>query len=57
MGTHSNKCRLTVLLHHAKEFDNDLGAWSNHALTFSSLLGIVDALERIVQDGCANHDG
>jgi hypothetical protein len=40
----------TVLLHHTKEFDNDLGAWSDENLALSGLLGIIDGVERIVED-------
>jgi hypothetical protein len=42
---------LTVLLHDAKELDNDLGAWSDQDLTLAGLLGVVDGVERIVQNG------
>ena len=42
---------LTVLLHDTEEFDDDLGAWSDQDLTLAGLLGVVDGVERIVQDG------
>jgi hypothetical protein len=40
-----------VLLHDRKELDDDLGAWADQDLTLTGLLGIVDGVERIVQDG------
>jgi hypothetical protein len=40
----------TVLLHHTKELDNNLGARSDENLALSSLLCIVDGVERIVED-------
>ena len=45
----------TVLLHDRKEFDDDLGAWSNHDLALAGSFGVVDGIERIVEDGSANH--
>ena len=46
-----------MLLHHLQELDNDLGTGANQDLALATLLGIVDALERIVQDGRADHVG
>lgn len=40
----------TVLLHDAQELDNDLGARSDEDLALARLLGVVDAVERIVED-------
>ena len=40
----------TVLLHHTEELDNDLGARSDEDLALSSLLGVVDGFQRIVED-------
>jgi hypothetical protein len=45
-----------VFLHGLKEFNNDFGAWPDQNLTLSSLFGIVDTLQRIVEDGRLNHD-
>lgn len=45
----------TVSLHDGQELDNDLGARSDHDLTLAGLLGVVDVLESIVQDGGADH--
>ena len=50
-------CERTVLLHDRQIFDDDLGAGSDQDLTLASLLGIVDGLERIVQDGGFDHIG
>lgn len=47
----------TVLLHNLKELDDDLWAWSNHALTLAGLLGVVHGLEGIVKDWSSNHFG
>jgi hypothetical protein len=44
-----------VLLHDAQELNNDLGAGSDQNLTLSSFLGIVDAFQRIIEDGCSDH--
>jgi hypothetical protein len=46
-----------VLLHHRQELDDDLGAGSDHDLALASFLGIVDALESVIEDGCLNHIG
>ena len=46
-----------MFLHHLQELYNDLGAGTNHDLTLARLLGIVDALERIVQHRRSNHLG
>ena len=47
----------TMLLHDTEEFDDDLGAGSDHALSLACLLGIVDCLEGIVKDGGLDHVG
>jgi hypothetical protein len=44
-----------MALHDSQHLDNDLRARPDHDLAFSSLLGIVDAIESIVEDGCADH--
>lgn len=46
----------TMLLHHSQELHNNLRARSDHDLTLASLLGVVDGFERIVQNGCFDHD-
>lgn len=46
-----------MTLHDLEELDDDLGAGSDQDLTLASLLGVVDALEGIVEDGSANHFG
>lgn len=47
--------RHTVLLHNLQELDNDLGRRSDQDLALASLLGVVDALESIVENGGADH--
>jgi hypothetical protein len=46
-----------VFLHDRQEFDDDLGAGSDHDLALASFLGIVDGLERIIENGCLDHFG
>jgi len=46
---------IAVLLHDAEELDDDLGGWSDQDLSLSGLLGVVDGIERIVEDGGLNH--
>lgn len=46
-----------MLLHDAQHLDNDLGAWSDQNLTLASLLGVVYALERIVENRRSDHVG
>ena len=46
----NGKRPLTVLLHDAEELDNDLGGRSDENLSLSGFLGIVDGIERIVED-------
>lgn len=44
-------------LHDGQELDDDLGARSDKDLSLSGLLGVVDGVERIVEDGCLDHFG
>ena len=44
-----------MLLHDSKELDNDLGGRTDHDLALASLLGIVDGVERIVENGSLDH--
>lgn len=44
-----------MLLHDVQELDNDLGRGTDHDLTATHLLGVVDGVERIVKDGGADH--
>lgn len=46
-----------MLLHHLQELDDDLGARADQDLALAGLFGVVDGVERIVEDGCADHDG
>lgn len=47
----------TVLLHDSQELDDDLGARSDQDLALACLLGVVDGLERIVENGSTSHLG
>jgi hypothetical protein len=44
-----------MLLHHAQELDDNLGARPDKNLTTASLLGVVDGIKRIVEDTGLNH--
>lgn len=44
-----------MLLHDLQELDNDLGGRSDQDLALAGLLGVVDALESIVENGSADH--
>jgi hypothetical protein len=46
-----------VSLHDLQEFHNDLRARSNEDLPLAALLGIVDGVQRIVEDGRFDHVG
>jgi len=41
---------VTVLLHDTEELDDDLGGRTDQNLSLSGLLGVVDGIERIVED-------
>jgi hypothetical protein len=43
--------RRTVLLHDVQEADDDLGGRTDQDLALAGLLGVVDGVKRIVQDG------
>ena len=45
----------TVALHNLEELDDDLGRRSDQDLALASLLGVVDGVERIVEDGSLDH--
>ena len=42
-------------LHDAQELDDDLGAGADEHLALSGLLGVVDGVERIVEDAGFDH--
>lgn len=48
---------LTMLLHAVEEFNDDLRAWTDEHLALSRLLGVVDGVERVVEDACFDHIG
>jgi hypothetical protein len=47
----------TVLLHHSQELDDDLGRRADENLALARLLGVVDGVERIVENGGLDHFG
>ena len=44
-----------MFLHDTQELDNDLGAGSDQDLALAGLLGVVDGVERIVEDTGFDH--
>ena len=46
-----------MLLHDGQELDNDLGAGPDQDLALAGLLGVVDGVERIVEDRGLGHFG
>lgn len=46
-----------MLLHNLEELDDDLGARADQDLTLAALLGVVDVVKSIVEDGSADHLG
>jgi hypothetical protein len=48
---------VAVALHDLQELDDDLGARSDQDLTLAGLLGIVDGVEGVVENGGADHFG
>ncbi len=46
-----------MLLHDLEELDDDLRARSDKDLALAGLLGVVEAIKRIVEDGSADHLG
>lgn len=49
------KAKHTVLLHDAQELDDDLGRRSDQDLPFARLLGVVDGIEGVVENGSLDH--
>jgi hypothetical protein len=49
--------RRTVTLHDGQELDDDLGGRTDHDLALAGLLGVVDSIEAIVEDGSLDHFG
>ncbi len=46
-----------MLLHDREELDNHFGGRPDEDLALPCLFGIVDGIEAVVEDGCADHDG
>ena len=44
-----------MLLHDREELDNDLGRRTDQDLALAALLGVVDGVEGIVEDGSLDH--
>jgi hypothetical protein len=55
MSRTANERRRTVALHDREELGDDLGRGSDHDLSLSRLFGVVDGVERIVEDGGTSH--
>ena len=51
----TEEVRRTVTLHDGQELDDDLGGRADHDLALAGLLGVVDGVERIVEDGSLDH--
>lgn len=49
--------QLTMSLHHAQEFYDDLRAGSDEDLALPGFLGVIDGVESIVQDAGFDHGG
>ena len=47
----------TVALHDLEELGDDLGGRADHDLALAGLLGVVDVLESIVENGSLDHFG
>ncbi len=45
----------TVLLHNTQKLNNHFRAWADEYLTFPSFFGVVDGVERIIEDTCFDH--
>lgn len=52
-----NECRRTVLLHDVQETDDDLGGGADQDLALAGLLGVVDGVKRIVENGGLHFGG
>jgi len=46
-----------VALHDGQELDDDLGGRADQDLALASLLGVVDCIQAIVEDGGLDHFG
>ena len=55
MPNAEEESKRTVTLHDAEELDDNLGRWADHDLALASLLGVVDGVERIVENGGLGH--
>lgn len=46
-----------MLLHNREELDDGLGAWADEHLSLSRLLGVVDCVQAVIENGCLDHFG
>ena len=46
-----------MFLHDTQKLDDDFRAWADEDLSLASFLGIVDGVERIIEDTCLDHLG
>ena len=44
-----------MALHDSQKFDNDFRAWSDEDLTLASPFGIIDGIERIIENTGSDH--
>ena len=44
-----------MLLHDTQEFDDDFGAWADEDLSLPSFFGVVNGIERIIENTCLDH--
>ena len=47
----------TMSLHDTQKLDDDFRAWANKDLSFPGFFGVVDGVERIVEDAGLDHSG
>ena len=56
-GKKNVRQELTVLLHDGQELDDDLGGRADQDLALAGLLGVVDGIEAVVENGSLDHFG
>lgn len=53
----TEKIKHTVALHDGQELDDDLGGGADQDLALASLLGVVDGIQAVVENGSLDHFG
>jgi len=48
---------VSAALHDGQELDDDLGGWADQDLALAGLLGVVDGIEAVVENGSLDHFG